>query len=443
MRYLLNIAFLIISVLLLSCKDDLLQEEAVPKFSKIYSSLEDIEAVDFIAKPDGSGYLILANNKNSTNTNSDIYLINTDNEGFQLSSFHIKTNTYDQGVTLKFGNENDLYILGIRKETANNAFSKSILLKANLEGEPVKAANDTTSSIAEIKTLAAESNQSITMNDFMIDAVGYIYFAGTIRRPQRNDKTNEIVQIYNLNNFNFEDTTTRVMQFEEIPRNLNSIVYNNTTANKIIQEQFTSYNYLYTTIGHEYTSSNQDSVAPPSYNIVRKIYKEMQSAVAEPTTIGNENDEQLGAILQDGYEGNLYLAGSYRNSNNDSLFLIRSTFNPIQPDQENPYFSTNWFIFSGYGNNVVSMTRTNSGKIIMATTEYIPENELEAATTNSYLLKFSEAGILIENEAFKLQNSKFYNIKKILSLNDNSVIILSSLEFENTSKSVGLVKIFF
>ncbi len=438
MKNILHIVFIVSLILLFSCNDDLLLKENATVYSKIYSSLEDIEAVDFIPKPDGSGFLILANNKNTTNSN--IYLISTDNEGYIDSTYHIKTEFYDQGKTLK-SQGNDIYVLGNRRENLEARISRALLLKAEANGKPVKASDDTTTVIAEIKILAAKNTQSITMNDMLMDNGGSIYFAGAVQRLP-NTVTNEIIQIYNLSEFNFQSSSPYKGQIEEIPRNLNDIsyTYNNSRINRIIKENFSNYKSTYTTIGHAVSSNATGNIAPPSENIVRKIYEENLSSAADVKFLGDERNENLGAILLHKNNNSLFVGGSYQD--NDSLFLIRTTYDPLNIDNENPVFTQTRYSFSGYGNKIVSMSQNYSGDIIMATTENFDVTE-GALPEKSYLLKFSEAGLPIESEVFTLQNSKYYNIKKILSQDDNSIMILSNLEFENTSKSVGLLKIYF
>ncbi|PTB91269.1 hypothetical protein C9994_15860, partial [Marivirga lumbricoides] len=61
----------------------------------------------------------------------------------------------------------------------------------------------------------------------------------------------------------------------------------------------------------------------------------------------------------------------------------------------------------------------------------------------SSLLKFSAAGVEIDNEYIEFQSSNLYNVKKIMVDNEDKIVILSSLLFENDAKAIGLTKIEF
>lgn len=152
------------------CQLDPLTESENSSFNKLFAVSENVEAVDFICKPDLSGYIILGNLKNDEN--SDIILIDVGPDGMQRNLHRISTQFFDEGVKLKINEiDNSLIILGHRRNESSevNVF-QNILIKADLDGIPVKAENalpeDSVS--AEIKIITDNQNTPYQLNDFLL-----------------------------------------------------------------------------------------------------------------------------------------------------------------------------------------------------------------------------------------------------------------------------------
>ncbi len=428
---------LLITICLSSCSDDDGLSSEVPSFSKLYFGAENIEAIDFIEKEDG--YLILATIFN--NSRSAFYLIDTNFEGYVQDTIRVKSdtlNTFDRGISIKqYGNE--VYILGTNSNSllnAGNTSFKSLVFKTDLNGNPIKNESDTSESIATIKFLVNSEGYSMKMNDFIIKD-DKIIFGGSI---YNNNNTGEIVQVYNLESFNEINYLPTVEN--EYPNEL-KIDNTNTSVLRVFEGKNNSIKF--TTIGQNTISNDENADVEPSRNIVRKVYTQYNSPSPFTPRIYSPNQENLGDALQDPITGTFYYAGSYGSSENnlltDDLFLIRDDFNPLidsenQLDREN----TNNNIDEGFGNFVVSIAQNSLGNIYIASTTRL--NNLNIGPSN--LFKFSASGDLLSEEPIEFVSSRFYNIKKIkVSRQDDKILVLSSLEFENNARAVGLLKLNF
>ncbi|PTB90578.1 hypothetical protein C9994_17170, partial [Marivirga lumbricoides] len=108
-KFIRHIVLLLLIICLSDCSDDNLDPQS-SGYYKIFYGEADLEAVDFSSKSDGSGYIILANSK--LGTDSDLYLISTDENGYEENTTLISIpEFYDKGVTLKIL-DNQIYILG-------------------------------------------------------------------------------------------------------------------------------------------------------------------------------------------------------------------------------------------------------------------------------------------------------------------------------------------
>lgn len=411
------------------CQLDPLPQDELSSFNKLYAVSENVEAIDFICKPDQSGYVILGNFK--SNENSDLFLIDVAPDGLQRSLNRINTPFYDEGVKLKIDEiDNSLIILGHRRTEASQAnVHQNFLLKTNLDGVPIKAENalETDSIPAEIKIITDTQNTPYQLNDFII-IPPHLITVGNIRQSPTG-VFNKITRIYDWTTFNFSDTSdVDILMTRQKPED-SQIPYNN--SNSLSVWKGNSLNAVYEVLGHSYRDNPAGERIEKSDNISWNIYTGIESSASEPLYIGTDNNEAFGDILYHSIR-KTYIAGNYIVEGQDSLFLITKEYTGNNNNSNQKIYS-----FKGYGTKVSSLVEDNDQNIIMATIEEGTLNNI------SYLLKFSPSGEPIEDQEFEFASSGFYNIKKIESEPNNVLVILSQKIFENNSTAIGLMKIKF
>jgi len=394
--------------------------------------------VDFICKPDQSGYIILGNLK--TNENSDIFLIDVSPDGMQRKLNRITTPFFDEAVKLKINEvDNSIIILGHRRTEATqpNVY-QNILLKANMDGVPVKAENalDNDSIAAEIKIITDNQNSPYKLNDFII-VPPHLITVGSIRQSPTGNFS-EITRIYDWNTINFSDTSDVDILMTRQKPEVGQIPFNNTRNLQVLKGNHE--NAIYEVFGQSFRGNPNGESIESSDNISWNIYTSIESSASEPIFIGTDKNEAFGNVL---FHSNrkTYIAGNYTREDQDLLFLISKEYNG-----RNNNINQNIYSFAGYGTKISSLTEDADQNIIMATIEEGTLNNI------SYLLKFSPSDIPIEvpdeNQELEFQNFEFastgfYNIKKIESEPNNVVVILSQQTFENNSTAIGLMKIKF
>ncbi|HET8859750.1 hypothetical protein [Marivirga sp.] len=417
--------------IIISCELDPLQQDEIPSFDKLYAVSENVEAIDFICKPNQSGYIILGNIK--TSENSDIILIDVAPDGIQREFYRINTPFFDEGVKLKVNqDDNSLIILGHRRTEATQAnVNQNFIIKTNIDGIPIRAENasDEDPVIAEIKLFPEDPNEIVQLND-MVLIPPHLITVGFVREST-SGRFNRITRIYNWNTINFSDTSdVDIDKTVEIPI-VNDINYNNNSRSLRVLKGNTT-NGIYSVYGQINKENPNGEIAGNSLNINWNIYTDIQSSAPEPINdIGSDKNEELGSILHHS-NGKTYLAGNYTNNDDESLFLITKEYRGIENNTEQKIYP-----FGGKGTKVTSLTEDIDNNIIMATIE---EEEL---SNISYLLKFSPAGEPIEDQEFEFNSTGLYHIKKIESEPNNVIVVLSQKSFENNSTAIGLMKIKF
>lgn len=420
-----NIIFFLMAGLLLACNDDFLNPEK-SEYYKIFYGASDLEAVDFVAKNDDSGYLILANSK--TSTDSDLYLIVTDENGYEEHTSLINTpEFYDEGVTLKILNDH-VYLLGTRKSSAESNNFESVLLK--ISNQLIAENNIVKEEDISFITLTNTSAYSMKMNDFVfVENNTHIIFGGIV---EENRETNEIVQIYAENQTDVNDETgNKIIPIQQFP---NNFTFDTTSVLRVFNDTEAE---TFTTVGQNFAANDSTSIATETRNIRRKIYRNKNVPAGNPIKVYAVKDVQLGAALKEAGTSTYYYAGNHLT--NDSLFIIRdiliSSDNP--ENIKNSQSIQSFFVDEGH--QVVSMGQKRNKDIIIATTN--SNSGIENGVSS--LLKFSASGVQIDKEYVEFQSSNLYNVKKIVVDKEDKVIILSSLAFENDARAVGLTKITF
>jgi hypothetical protein len=423
-NYYINI-ILILLLPIVACNLDPLLERRASSFDKLYALSENVEAVNFICKPDASGYIIVGNSKSAEN--SDIIIINVDSDGMQQNLHRINTPFYDEAVSIKLIQEdNSIIILAHRRtDPSEQAVNQNVLIKSNLEGIPVKAeSNNPDDSIsADFKILTINESPAIELTDFLIENQNLIAI-GNIRQSGTNNRK-KITQIYDFNSVNFNNKNDSI--FEKVREKTGSTFNSNNLNIKILVGNAPS--SVYEIIGHNSSENPNSETDQKSLNISWEIFTDLESNASERVYIGNDKNEVFGDILYHSNRKN-YIAGNYLET--DTIFLITKEY-----DGSNNNSGQEIFTIVDYGNKVTSLTEDNNGNIIMSTIE---EN---AITSSSHILKFSQAGIPIDDQDFEFLSTGFYDIVKIESEPGNILVILSQKTFENNSTAIGLMKIKF
>ncbi|WP_296622677.1 hypothetical protein [Marivirga sp.] len=408
-----------------SCNLDPLPEDQLPSFDKLYAVSLNVEAVDFICKPNASGYIIVGNLKSTEN--SDIIIIDVGTDGMQRNLHRINTPTFDEAVSAKlYEDDNSVLILGHRKSDPSQAnIGQNILIKSNLDGIPIRADNvnseDTIS--AEFKILTINENNPVQLNDFLIIPPNLIA-VGRIRESPTG-ASNRITQIFDITSASFNNKNDSL--FDKIREKPDAIVYDNSRSLKIRKGNTPS--VVYEVMGQNISENPNGEVNGVSLNISWDIYTNLESGASERIYIGTDTDEAFGDILFHS-NGKNYIAGNYVNT--DTVFLISKEYTGVNNNVGQKIYTT-----TEYGNKVSSLTEDDDGNIIMA---LIDETDIN---NNSLLLKFSQAGEPIEDQNLKFISTGLYNIKKIENEAGNILVILSQKTFENNSTAIGLMKIKF
>lgn len=410
---------------MVSCNLDPLLEDQTQSFDKLYAVSENVEAIDFICKPDASGYLVVGNIKSPDN--SDIILIDVGANGMQNNLHRINTISYDEAVSMELNpDDNTVWVMGHRRNDPSQPnVLQNVIFKTDLNGIPARASNlspeDTIS--AEIKILNINDNSPIQLNDFLIIPPSLIT-VGQIRESASGN-FNRITQIFDISSINFNDKNdSLVTLLSEKPTQKN---YNNSRYLKIIRGNEAS--SVYEVLGQNFNENPNNGINGPSQNISWDIFTDIQSDASERIFIGTDENEEFGDILYHSNAKN-YIGGNYIDT--DTIFLITKDYTGSNNNQDQEIIT-----LGGYGNKITSLTEDEDENIIMSTIE---EGEINNI---SNIMKFSQAGDTIDNQSFKFLSTGLYEIKKIESEAGNILVILSQKRFENNSTAIGLMKIKF
>jgi len=422
-----SVIFLLL--LLSGCNLDLTPEDKLASFDKLYAVSQNVEAVDFICKPDNSGYILIGNLKFDDNNNSDIIIVDVGSDGMQQNFHRIKTPFYDEAISIQlYEDDNSVLVLCHRKlGGAESPIERNLIIKSNLDGIPFKAENtnpeDTIS--AEFKILNITDNNPIYLNDFIL-IPPHLISVGHIRQSS-SGKQRKITQIFDITSINFNDSNDSIVKMT-MEKPSATLPYDGSKSIMVMKGNAPS--AIYEVLGEKtFQNPNNEIDEEGSQNITWNIYSELEAPAAPPIWIGTDNNESFGDILFHSNKKN-YIGGSYLDTN--SIFLISKDYTG-----ENNNRDQKIYVSANYGNKVASLSEDQEGNIIMATVE---EGSLN---TTSHILKFSQAGEPIENEDFEFTSTGLYNIKKIASEPGNIIVILSQKTFENNSTAIGLMKIKF
>jgi len=410
---------------LVGCNLDQLPEDQLPSFDKLYVVSENVEAVDFICKPDASGYIIAGNLKSAEN--SDIIIIDVGSDGMQKNLHQIKTPFFDEAVSIKlYQEDNSIVILSHRKSDISEPnVEQNLIIKADLNAIPFRAdntdPNDTVS--AEFKILTTKSNTPIQLQDFIIKPPNLIC-VGNIRQSATGNFS-KLTQIFDISSVDFNDKNDSIVEMTR--QKPDSIPYNNSRNLKIMEGNAPS--AVYEVIAQNISENPNYGINGPSQNINWDIYTDLESSASERIFIGTDKNEIFGDVLYHSNNKN-YIAGNYLDS--DTLFLISKEYIGINNNADQKITT-----IADYGNKVVSLTEDEEGNIIMATIEEGDANNV------SHILKFSQSGQPIDDQDFVFNSTGLFNIKKIRNESGNILVVLSNKTFENNSTAIGLMKIKF
>ncbi|GAB3338301.1 hypothetical protein GCM10027429_23360 [Marivirga atlantica] len=414
-------------LILSACNQDYLEEHE--NFSRLYKGPEAIEAIDFVRKPDGSGYLILGNSRRIIDgtPNSNLIIFDVDKSGFTRNTNEIENDFIDNGKKL-FINDNQVVVLGIR-ETDEQI--NTIVLATDLDGNSIL--NNDTASIRELKY---ESNGiSLIMEDLFI-ANGDVLLSGYIENSA--GATKKISRVYPLSTLlNFDiDVVDHVNQFPIIN---SETAFDNSKATHILTSPNRSGIYI---VGQEYLGESN-----PSLNISIDQINDLRSSKPEISPSINYSGNQILTACTFGIlPGDIYFGGKFEKTENnapDSLFVIRGTYFENSTNDQLDIIAREPRIETDFGNELTDLIQLSNGEILAVTSVSDISNNEEVGRS-SYILKYSFSADQSPRDELSLEylGNGFYDIKKIIE-EDGKLIILSQIEFGTGETAIELSKVLF
>ncbi|NMJ87873.1 MAG: hypothetical protein EX285_08580, partial [Thaumarchaeota archaeon] len=364
------IAFLALTMLF-SCQADLLEEKEY--FSRLYKAQFDIEAVDFVPKPDGDGYYILGNSVDNTLT-SNLIIFNADASGYTKSTSVIETSADDRGKKL-FIHNNSLLVLGERQ---TEDFSSSILFQTDLSGNP-QLLNDSTVAIRELFYDEAGIT-SLIMEDLFVQNDN-ILLSGYIENSA--GRTNKISRVYNLSN---------LLNLNEEPEVLNQIPidglinFDGSKSSEILTSENRNSIYI---IGQTYRGNETNQKLNISIDQINSLSG--KEPAISPALNNNQNQIITAACLGN-YEGDLFFGGHLEKTGSqdpDSLFVLKCLyFEQSADDAFDITIQSNKGLIN-YGNTLTDIIQASNGEVLAVVNEPVfDENDQEIGRKSS-ILKFS------------------------------------------------------
>jgi len=411
--------------LLSACNQDYLDGQE--NFSRLYKGPEDIEAIDFIRKPDGSGYLILGNSRRIIDGESisNLILFNVDNSGFTKSTNEIETDFIDRGKRI-FIHNNQVLLLGVREADEQ---TNTILLETDLDGNSLLP-NDT------LRELSYETvGISLIMEDLYIKNDN-ILLSGFIQNT--SGTTKKISRVYTLSsllNFNVKE----IEYVNQIPIVNNETTFDNSKATKILTSADRDGIYI---IGQEYLGETN-----PSLNISIDQINDLTSGKPLISPSFNYNGNQLLTACTFGaLPGDIYFGGKLEkidNSDPDSLFIIRGTYYENSTNDQLDIIAREPRIETEYGNELIDLIQLSSGELLAVTGSAIIDNNQEVGRSSCVLKYTFYADREPNNKLLLAYNGNgFYDIKKIIE-EDGNLIMLSQIEFGTGETAIELSKVLF
>lgn len=413
--------------LLAGCKQDLLLEQE--NFKRLFKAPQDIEAVDFLAKPAGDGYLILGNSiKVEEGTPiSNLILFDVDAAGFTISAVEISTSFTDEGRKLYLAENNTVFILGQR---VKNGQIISIVASADLQAN-VRSENDT----ATVRELIYENEDvSLIFQDLLLEGENMV-FSGFLQNSV--NRTNKITQVFNrseLFSLNLD-----LLPINQLPIK-NEINFDN-SKHKSLRINEASGNIFI--IGQEEFLGGQN----PSINISIDILK--NSTSIKPLISPNLNsagNQFITSTILGNNQGELFFGGNLGSdgaTDPDSLFVIKSIFFEGSGNDQSDIRTQSTNYITAYGDKLVDILQLSNGDIVVVTSGTRASANIETNRA-SYLLKFSffVDSPPVEQLIISYSGNGSYDIKKIIE-EDDKLVILSRIEFGTGETAIELSKINF
>jgi len=415
----------VVAAIFYGCEYDLLNQER--GFKRLLKGAEEIEAVDFIIKPDNEGYLVLGNSKVNGNLNSSIILFNLSSDGLVESTTQINTTFNDSGTKLYLTDNNRVLILGQRDKLTDGSYS--ILLSTDIEANPVLV-NDS-AAIRELKY--QDESLSLHFKDLMLIGNDLV-LSGFLTNASNN--TNKITQVFDLNN---------VLNISEvaIPKNQipveSAIEFDNSKSHNLLRQTGNDDIFI---IGERFLGN----IGNRSLNVSIDLIDNLNSGkpLTSPT-LAAPGDQFLKASTLGNNEGEFFFGGISGSAINDpdSLFILSATYFKNATNDNADIAIRDLNILTTYGNNLTDIIQLSDGNVLVVTNE-AGEIGSEEIMRSSSILKFSF--FVAGNPASELElvynGNGNYDIKKIMEEN-NQLVVLSTIAFGTGETAIEIAKIDF
>lgn len=421
---------LLILLLTFSCSEKYLEDANQEYFTRLYRGPADIEAIDFIIKPNNEGFLVVGNSKSNDNTNSNIILFDLNSEGYIIKSIELNTSEKDEAQNIYLSSNNEVFLLGKRVKEDQIV---TILAKTDLSAN----FNNYVDSLeyTEIRELKYKSDDDLTsyiINDFGIEGekiilVGYL---------ERNGRTNAIARSYDVNSL-FLDFSNPIIHENQIPvaSNLN---FDNSSFKSIGLNEYT--NYPISIYGQKINSKEE-------IDITTYLIDDINEFRFISPRISDKKNQSLKTYFLNSIDNSIIFVGNNASlsSAGDSIFVMRALYNPSLSSDSVGYNILSTQYWTDYGSEIVDITQKLNGDFLIATvSDSIINNDIISRT--GYILKFS----FLANSApqteltLTIAGNGFQNIKKLkYDKNTNITYILSGVTLGTEETAIELTKVMF
>jgi hypothetical protein len=416
---------------IVGCSDIYLDDANQDNFTKLYRANDDVEAVDFIIKPDKSGFLVLGNSKSIvlTEFSSNMIIYDINNQGYVKNTVELKTNDFDEGEKIYLNDNNEVYLLGRRTKEKQQI---TIIVKTDLNANFLNYTD--TANYEEVRELSFDENDnliSFVMNDIgILDQT--LILAGYI---EQNGNKNALARTYSLNSL-FDSLTIPVNHINQVPLNSN-INYDNSVFKNIGLSEYD--NYPLCIYGQKINNDGEIDITHYLFNSISD-FRYISPNIYTP------KNQNLNAYYINEVDGSIIFVGNNQNTElGDSIFIMRAAYSPTLSSDSINYNILSIDYLGGYGNEVIDIAQTTRGDILIASvSDDVPNVEILSRTGD--ILKFSFLANAIPSSRLTLSiaGNGFQNIKKIRYDGDSNITyILSGVTLGTEETAIELSKVMF
>jgi hypothetical protein len=416
---------------IVGCSDIYLDEANQENFTKLYRANDDVEAVDFIIKPDKSGFLVLGNSKSiiDSESSSNMIVYDINNQGYVRNTVELNTNDFDEGEKIYLNDDNEVYLLGKRTKEEQQI---TIIIKTDLNANFLNYTD--TASYEEVRELSFDENDnliSFVMNDIgILDQT--LILAGYI---EQNGNKNALARTYSLNSL-FNDLTIPVNHINQVPLNSN-INYDNSVFKNIGLLEYD--NYPLCIYGQKLNIDGK-------IDITHYLFQSISDFRYISPNLNRAKNQNLTAYQINEVDGSIIFVGNNQNTElGDSIFIMRAVYSPTLSSDSVNYNILSIDYLGGYGNEVIDIAQTTRGDILIASVSDDVTNA-EILSRTGDILKFSFLANAIPSSRLTLSiaGNGFQNIKKIRYDGDSNITyILSGVTLGTEETAIELSKVMF